>query len=163
MKRKVKIMEILKKLKIKEINLVLIDMEKENYYESEIVIPLNLEELIKILEDEVIQNILKKKLDVLEIYLEYPKFQITDEIIEKINKNKVGKKVQGKVKLEYWENGERKEEEIEVVYLKDLVQSYINEEDFMIVLHSFNKENLIQCIENLLNILEEGSKKEVNS
>jgi len=88
------LIEILNKIKIQKIELILNDMNKINYYESEIILPLTLEQLIKVLEDKDIQDILKPKFNVILIYLEYPEVKITKELIEIINNNKVGEKIQ---------------------------------------------------------------------
>jgi hypothetical protein len=147
----------LNQLNIKSINLILTDFEKENYYETEVVISLTKEQLIKILEDEELQEILKKKLNIIEINLEYPR-KISSEIKEIINNNKVGEIKKEIIEFEYWENKKKRKKKIKVEYLVNKVESYIDNENFGIVLHSFSKENLIKCIENLLNILKKGGE-----
>ncbi len=147
-----------KKIKIKKIYLVLNNFN-EDYCDTKIVIPLTTDELIKVLEDEIIQNILKRYFDSIEIYLEYPK-NIPNELKEKINNNKVGKKVKKEIEVEYWKEENKKvKEKIEIEKYEDLVQSFIDDENLMIMMFSFNKQNLIECIKNLINILKEGGDK----
>jgi hypothetical protein len=152
--------EILNQLKIKNIYLNLVDWDKEDYYNREVEIPLTIEELIKILEDEVIQDILKKKFDFICISLEYPNIPISNELKEKIKNNKVGEKIEKEIEMEYWEKKKKRKikkvKKLKITKIKDLVKSLIDEEFFGIIMYGFNKNNLIECVNNLLNILKEG-------
>jgi hypothetical protein len=147
--------KILKKLKIQKINLVLYNANLQHSYNTEIDIPLTLGQFVELLNNEIIQSAFKKYLDVIEIYLEYPE-NISEELKEKINNNKIGEVKIQEIKVEYWENEKKIKDKIEYKKYKDLVYSYINDEDFLIYMYCFNQENLAQCIKNLENILKEG-------
>jgi hypothetical protein len=157
-------MEIIKNFKIKKIQMILVNIETEetpegyiDYKENYITIPLTFEQLIEVLENKTIQSILNNYLDVIEIYLEYPK-NISNELKEKINSNKVGEKVVKNIDVEYFENNKKNKETIKVKTYKDLVQSFLDDSNLIILMYSFNKENLIKCLENLQEILEKGGE-----
>jgi hypothetical protein len=149
------LIEILKKLKIKRINLVIYNANLQYPYNTEIDIPLTIEQFVELLNNEIIQSALKKYLDVIEIYLEYPE-NISEELKEKINNNKTGEIKIQEIKVEYWENGKKIKDKIKYKKYNDLVYSYINDEDFLVYMYCFNQQNLIKCIKNLENILKEG-------
>jgi hypothetical protein len=145
------LMEIFKKLKIQRINLVIYNANLQYSYNTEIDIPLTIEQFIELLNNKTIQNILEKYLDVIEIYLEYPA-NVSNELKEKINSNRIGEKIIKETIMEYWKDGEKIKEKFKYETYKDLVYSYINDEEFLIYMYSFNQQNLIKCIENLENI-----------
>jgi hypothetical protein len=147
-------MEIFKKIKIQRINLVIYNANLQYSYNTEIDIPLTLEQFSEILNNKIVQNILKKYLEVIEIYLEYP-LNISNKIKEKINNNKIGEIKTQEIKVEYWENGKKIKDKIQYKKYKDLVYSYIDDENFLIYMYCFNKQNLIKCVKNLENILKE--------